>query len=340
MQPKNTKKYIKTALSVLIILMLCRPATAQNTRMAMHKPARNLITHERLYSDISFLSDTLCQGRGAGTKGNTEAAFWIARRFEKAGLYRFENSWGKTFRSSNGTVGHNIMGFLPGSSKRHPDSYVIVGAHFDHLGIIDGKVYPGADSNASGISALVSLADMLSMTHSIGKSFSSNIIFVAFDGKELDMAGSHGVWEMISQGQLKDPVNGKTISKDKITFMVNIDQIGSTLSPLDKNREDYIIMLGNPGLSRAYKDMLFACNEIYDLNMDIGLTYYGSENFTKMFYRLSDQRVFADNRIPAMMFTSGITMNNNKTWDTVSTLNMEVLQKRIFLMYHWLENML
>lgn len=340
MQSKNIKKYIKTFISVLVMLLLYCPVHAQSTRMAMHKPARNLITPERLHADIAFLSDTLCQGRGTGTKGSVEAAFWIARRFEKAGLARFDETWGKSVTSSNGTVGHNIMGFLPGSSKSHPGTYVIVGAHFDHLGIISGKMYPGADANASGTSALVSLAEMLAMTRSIGKSYSSNIIFVAFDGKEHDMAGSRELWNMIAEGRLTDPVNGRKITKDKIAFMVNIDQIGSTLSPLDKKREDYIIMLGNPGLSRAYKDMLHACNETYGLNMDIGLTYYGSENFTKMFYRLSDQRVFADNRIPAMMFTSGITMNNNKTWDTVSSLDMEILQKRIYLIYHWLEKML
>ena len=130
------------------------------------------------------------------------------------------------------------------------------------------------------------------------------------------------------------------ITKDKIAFMVNIDQIGSTLSPLNEGREDYIIMLGNPNIKRAYNDMLTVCNESYELGMDLGFTYYGSENFTKLFYRLSDQRIFADNRIPAVMFTSGITMNNNKPKDTADTLNMEVLLKRVYLIYHWIEKML
>jgi hypothetical protein len=140
--------------------------------------------------------------------------------------------------------------------------------------------------------------------------------------------------------QMTDPVSGKKITKDKVAFMVNIDQIGSTLAPLNKDREDYMIMLGNPNIKRAYNDMLKVCNESYGLDMDLGFTYYGSENFTKLFYRLSDQRVFADNRIPAVMFTSGITMNNNKTRDTAATLNMEVLQKRVYLIYHWIEKML
>lgn len=313
---------------------------AQTAQLTMHRPARNLITTNKLMTEISFLSDTLCMGRGTGTSGNIEAAFWIARKFEYTGLKAFDGEWGKTVITANGTTGHNIMGFLPGSSKKHPDSYVIVGAHYDHIGILNGRIYPGADANASGTVAMTSIAEMLATTRSIGKSFSSNIIFVAFDGKQHDMAGSKALWKMIADGKLTDPVNGRKITKDKIAFMVNIDQIGSTLSPLTKGKEEYMIMLGNPNLNRAYKDMLKSCNTMYDLGMDLGFTYYGSENFTKMFYRLSDQKIFADNRIPAMMFTSGITMNNNKVWDTAKTLDMDVLRKRIFLIYHWLEKML
>ena len=55
---------------------------------------------------------------------------------------------------------------------------------------------------------------------------------------------------------------------------------------------------------------------------------------------MSDQRVFVDNGIPAVFFTSGITMNTNKTRDTAENLNFEVLHKRIRLIYHWLESMI
>ena len=99
-------------------------------------------------------------------------------------------------------------------------------------------------------------------------------------------------------------------------------------------------MLGNNSLKPSQRDLLHYCNKAYAIDMEIDLTYYGSKNFTQMFYRLSDQRVFVDNRIPAVLFTSGITMNTNKTRDTVASLDMEILQKRIYLMYHWLEEML
>lgn len=340
MQTKNIKKYIFQLILVLTGLMLHCTADAQNSRMALHKPARNLIWPEKIEREVSFLSDTICAGRGSGTRGGVEAAAWISRKFEKAGLMKFGETWNKTVVSSNGTACHNVIGFLPGSSKNSLNSYIIIGAHYDHLGTIEGKFYPGADSNASGVVALTSLAEMLAMTRSIGKTYACNVIFAGFDGNGMDLAGSNGLWDMISEGRLTDPVTGSPITKDKIALMINIDQIGSSLAPLNDGREDYLIMLDGKTGRSLYKDMLSSCNSMYETDLDLGFTYYGSENFTKLFYRLSDQRVFVDNRIPAVMFTSGITMNNNKPWDRPSTLNMEILHKRINLIYHWTVMML
>ncbi len=336
MLTKKMKKYALGALLALSWLMACITAGAQSSSLAMHKPARNLVWPEKIEREISFLTDSICDGRATGTAGNAEAASWIARKFNGAGLMKFGPSWGRSLVTENNTTGHNIIGFLPGSSVLHPEKYVIIGAHYDHIGTIDGRLYPGADANASGVVTLTSLAEMLSMTHSIGKRYTCNVIFVAFDGKEMGMAGSQDLWNMIRDKELTDPVSGKVITKDKIALMVNIDQIGSSLSPLNEGREDYLIMLDGSLRRSSYKDVLKSCNTMYGFDMDLGFSYYGSENFTKLFYRLSDQKIFADNRIPAVMFTSGITMNNNKPWDNTASLNMNVLHKRIYLIYHWL----
>ncbi len=336
MRTKKIKKYAILTILPAICLLIGVTAAAQSASLALHKPARGLVWPEKLGREISFLTDSLCGGRATGTPGNVETASWIARKFAVAGLMPFESSWSRNILTENGTAGRNVLGFLPGSSKTHPDRYVIVGAHHDHIGTIDGRLYPGADANASGTVAMTSLAEMLAMTRSIGKSFTCNVIFAAFDGKEMDMAGSRALWDMIREGRLIDPVSGKAITKDKIALMVNIDQIGSTLSPLSDGRKDYLIMLDGASRRTSYKDVLTSCNSMYDINLDLGFTYYGSENFTKLFYRLSDQKVFADNRIPAVMFTSGITMNNNKPWDDTASLNIDILHKRIYLIYHWL----
>jgi len=123
--------------------------------------------------------------------------------------------------------------------------------------------------------------------------------------------------------------------------MVNIDQIGSSLSPVHNGKNDYMLMLGNESLPKDMRDEIEICNMLYGLDMDLCMSYYGSSTFTKVFYhRLSDQRIFVENGIPAVMFTSGITMNTNKTRDIAASLDYKVLQKRIHLIYHWLTHII
>lgn len=343
MQTKKSKISTKGAIYMVATLLMAfngLDASAQNLAAREHQTARRLVTKSILNERIEFLCDSLCQGRGAGQHGGGVAAIWLQREFERIGLMKIGDSYGHAAHLGNGRYGRNIVGMLPGSKVTSRDRYVIVGAHYDHIGTLEGKMYPGADANASGTAALLSLAEMLSAYKDSGKTHEKNVIFVAFDAKEIDMAGSKALWRMIESGQLPDPQSGEPITKDKISLMVNIDQIGCTMSPLASGRKDYMIMLGNHSLKPSSQDIIGFCNRIYAIDMDIDLTYYGSKNFTKMFYRLSDQRVFIDNGIPAVLFTSGITMNTNKTRDKAQTIDTEILRKRIFLMYHWLEKMM
>ncbi len=344
MHSKSLKKYIRAIILMMITVVIHvaagSEAYAQNTMAREHQPAKRLITQGKLYEQISYLCDTICSGRGAGEKGGGIAGLWLKREFERIGLMKMGKSYALPVYLGHGKYGRNIVGMLPGSKDFRKDKYVVIGAHYDHLGAIDGKIYPGADANASGTVAMLSIAEMLSAYRNLGKSHDSNVIFVAFDAKEHNMAGSKALWNMIENGSLKDPVSGETITKSKITMMVNIDQIGCTSAPLKSGRKDYIIMLGNESLKPIKRDMLRICNRMFAIDMEYDYTYYGSKNFTQMFYRLSDQRVFIDNGIPSVLFTSGITMNTNKTYDTPETIDLKILQKRIFLIYHWVDKML
>ena len=341
MHSKSLKKYIRTIIfmmvSVAIHMAACPEAYAQNAMAREHQPAKRLITQDKLHQQISYLCDTICAGRATGEKGGGIAGLWLKREFERIGLRKMGKSYALPVYLGNGKYGRNIVGMLPGSKDFRKDKYVVIGAHYDHIGTLDGKIYPGADANASGTVAMLSIAEMLSAYRNLGKSHDSNVIFVAFDAKEHNMAGSKALWNMIENGSLKDPISGETITKSKITMMVNIDQIGCTSAPLKSGRKDYIIMLGNESLKPIKRDMLRICNRMFALYLDLGFSYYGSKNFTDLFYRLSDQNIFIQNKIPAILFTSGITMNNNKTYDNVESLDIEVFQKRIFLIYHWLD---
>ena len=298
--------------------------------------AERIVTEEGLFADVDFLSGTLVNGRKTGTRGANEAAFWIARRFAKNGLIPVGVSGSLSFRTGM-TVGHNLIGLLPGQRKTAREYYTIVAAHYDNLGLINGTLYPGADSNASGVVAMLTLADMFKRMKDLGRSYGRNILFVALDAKELDSAGAAQLWDAIRSGRLHDPLDGTPITPDKIHSMVNLDILGSSLSPLRPDRKDYLLMLS---AGHFTGDMLDA-NEGMNESLDVGFTYYGSENFTRLFHsRIGDQRIFLENGIPSALLTSGITMKTNKTEDTADSLDYEVFKKRIILIFRWLEKML
>ena len=344
MQPKSSKisvsRLIILAFTAILYLVHPYDGLAQTSMVREHQPIKRMVTERKLKQQIDILCDSSHAGRAAGEKGGGLTARWIQSEFERMGLLKFGSSYGHGVLLGNGRFGRNIIGMLPGSKHFSREKYIIVGAHYDHLGILEGKMYPGADANASGTVALLNIAEMLSAFRNTGRDHDYNVIFVAFDAKESNMAGSKRLWRMIQNGELVNPQSGARITKDKIAMMVNMDQLGCTISPLKSGRKDYIIMLGNDSLKPIKRDMLRICNRTYAIDMEIDYTYYGSKNFTQMFYRLSDQRIFVDNGIPSILFTSGITMNTNKTYDSPETIDTEILRKRIFLIYHWLDRML
>lgn len=304
---------------------------------AMH----NLVWPKKLRMQIEFLSSDICQGRGIGSTGHAESAFWIMREFRRCGLMPVNGSLSHHFYPGKGFIGHNIIGLMPGSKKASRDSYVIVMAHYDGIGTIDGTTYPGADSNSSGVTAMISIAEMFNFAKTMGRSFNSNILFVALDAKELSLAGSADLWKKLSQGELTDPISGKPITAKSVKLVVNIDQIGCSLSPLKSGNPDYMIMLGSNSLTQHQRELTGQINTLYGTDLELSYSYYGSDKFTEMFYkRVCDQKVFVEHKKSAVLFTSGITMNNNKPRDTVDTINYEVLKKRIIFIYHWLEKMI
>ena len=276
---------------------------------------------EQLRKDVEFLSSQLCEGRATGTVGASEAAQLISRRFAKHGLLACTPGYFSSFNTA-GKVGRNVIGIQPGWG----DKYIVIAAHYDNLGILEGNLYPGADSNASGVAVLLGLVEELA-----GENYPQSIIFVALDAHQT-MAGASDLLEKIKGERLINPSTGRPIYARSITSFVNLDMLGSTEAPLHQGRRDYLIMLGN----ERHRSLLQRLN--LD-SMDIGFDYYGSESFTDMFlYRVGDQKVFHDAGYPVGLFTSGITMLTNKREDTPDTLDYQVMEKRFTLLYHYFDH--
>ena len=73
--------------------MLCINAHATDSWNKEREKAKSMITHEKLAREISFLTDSICQGRASGTRGSMEAAMWVRRKFDEAGLTGMTDSW-------------------------------------------------------------------------------------------------------------------------------------------------------------------------------------------------------------------------------------------------------
>lgn len=275
----------------------------------------------QLRSDVEFLSSELCAGRATGTVGAAEAAQLVARRFRKYELLPCTPGYFSSFYTA-GKVGRNVIGLLPGWG----DKYIVIAAHYDNLGILEGNIYPGADSNASGVAVLLGLVEEM-----FGENYPQSVIFVALDAHQT-MAGASDLLKKIEEEKLINPATGRPIYARNITSFVNLDMLGSTEAPLHPGRPDFLIMLGN----EKHRDLLPRLN--LD-SLDLGFDYYGSESFTEMFLnRLGDQKVFHDAGYPIGLFTSGITMLTNKREDTAETLDYEVMEKRFTLIYHYFDH--
>jgi hypothetical protein len=158
---------------------------------------------------------------------------------------------------------------------------------------------------------------------------------VALDGKEQSLSGSFHLWNEIAGGLIRDPRTGRTVTPKDIDRMVNIDQVGGTEAPLRKSRPDYLMMLSEKDTGR--RDALLIANQSPEVSLDLGFDYYGSKDFTRVFYRtISDQKPFLDNGIPSVMFTSGITLRNNKVTDNAESLDYGILRRRVLAMFYYL----
>lgn len=190
-------------------------------------------TDEELFTslkkDVYFLAADDLGGRAIGTTGEQKAAEYLAQEFEKLGLTPMgTDGFFQEFTVSKpsnpheeavigtdgaGVTGRNVVAFL----DKKADKTIVIGAHFDHLGMGgqgslhrgDSAIHNGADDNASGTAALLALAKIFKY-----ETLKSNILFIAFSGEE------NGLWG--SNYFVKNP----TIDLKTVNYMINMDMVG------------------------------------------------------------------------------------------------------------------
>jgi hypothetical protein len=197
---------------------------------------------------------------------------------------------------------HNVVGYLPGET----DEYLIIGAHYDHLGLggqfslapsLTGTVHPGADDNASGTSGVIELARHFSASPKPKR----GIVFMTFAGEELGLLGSSYY------------ANHPELPLDKAVAMINMDMIGRV--------RDGKLYVGGAGTGTTLRQDLDSITPRFPLHVD----YSDSSG-----YGSSDHTSFTAKQVPVLFFFSGLHGDYHKpsdTWDKIdANAGIEVVE--------------
>ncbi|MCC9166801.1 M28 family peptidase [Pontibacter harenae] len=169
---------------------------------------KTVLQKEQLLQDIKILSADSLEGRLSGTPGNKLAQEYIQKRFKQIGLQSYGDSYKQHFKLESKRVvveqASNLVGYILGKKE----GFIVVTAHYDHVGVREGEVYNGADDNASGVGGLLAAASYFKKHKP-----KHTILFVALDGEELGLQGANAFLE------------NTPVPKERILLNVNMDML-------------------------------------------------------------------------------------------------------------------
>ena len=196
-----------------VILVLCSAAAVACAAESLPQP-QAVVDWASLLADLRMLSADDMEGRLVGTPGGAKARAHIVDRFRASGIEPLGASFEHPFTFASGandggvaTTGVNVIGLVRG--REMPDRYIVITAHYDHVGVRGGEVYNGADDNASGTAALFA----------IGRHFSrqppaASLVLAALDGEEGGLRGARAF------------IEAPPVPLDAVALNLNLDMIG------------------------------------------------------------------------------------------------------------------
>jgi Zn-dependent M28 family amino/carboxypeptidase len=212
------------------------------------------------------------EGRALGTPGNARARAFIVQRFRESGLVPMP-AFGDRFEQplrSGARLPVNVVGLVRG--RVVPDRFLVVSAHYDHIGVRGGVVYNGADDNASGTAALFAVA-----RHFTAHPPAHSLIIVAFDGEEAGNLGSQGF------------VAAPPVPLDALLVDLNADMLAR-----DPRR---ILFVTGTRLFPAFRPLIEAAARGASVTVRTGHDGVGGE---EDWIRDSDQYAFIQAGVPAL----------------------------------------
>jgi hypothetical protein len=273
-------------------------------------------------SHIKILSSDSLEGRGTGTAGEKLAIAYIQSQWNKIGLLpkgdgklftqKFTFKGGIHGTGEEGTA-YNLVGFIDNQAA----NTIVIGAHFDHLGLgnqgssLDAnpqnKIHNGADDNASGVAGVIELARYFQM-NKIKES--TNFLFICFSGEELGLYGSKYFTE------------NPTIDLTKVSYMINMDMIGR-LDPQSKS-----LAVSGTGTSAAWEPLLKKLSS-EKLMIKTDSAGVGPSDHTSFYLK----------NIPVLHFFTGSHSDYHKPSDDAEKINVEGEKEILDLIIRLVENL-
>lgn len=288
---RRVPRLVRIAIAMMVVAFLYGATRLERRRMnasALHPDlsgtARSRIDAGTLIADVQSLSAPAMEGRLTGSPGNHRAQAFISGRFQQLGLKPIDGSYEQRFAFTHHSItglllpgrtyrrefrdATNLVASLPGSARA--GEYLLVSAHYDHLGVRHGQVYAGADDDASGVAVMLAAARYFGAhppRHSM--------LFVAFDGEEQGLQGSTYF------------VAHSPIDLNAITLELNLDMVSRS--------DESVIVASGTSSDPALRDLVAAAARGRNLTVQFGhdRPFYvagGVEDWT----HASDQGPFHD----------------------------------------------
>lgn len=211
----------------------------------------------------------------------------------------------------------NVLGAIECDDPMAP--WVVLSAHYDHLGYDSTGVYNGADDNGSGTASVLELARVFKNAHDDGNRPKKNLLFILVSGEEKGLLGS----EFYTQ----NPV----YSIESTMVNLNIDMIGRVDNEHTGN-SNYVYVIGADRISQKLHDINESMNDLYT-KMELDYTYNEASDPNK-YYRRSDHYNFAKNGVPVIFYFNGTHEDYHRKGDTKDKIDFKALTNRTKLIFH------
>ena len=219
-------------------------------------------------------------------------------------------------KETNKLESSNVIGVLEGTDKK--EEYVVLTAHYDHLGKRGDVIFNGADDDGSGTVSVIEMAEAFAEAKKKGKGPRRTIVFMTVSGEEKGLWGSeyygdHPIYPL-----------------EKTTVNLNTDMVGRIDPSYKGDSLNYVFVIGEDKLSSDLLKITDSINTHFKMELD---RRYNDPKDPNRFYYRSDHYNFAKKGVPIIFYFNGVHKDYHRESDTIEKINFDVMEKRVRLIF-------